>query len=76
MTTKRVQKYTVTIELGTEVQASCTYTFDTEAERSAFLFGVDEAIGYMEYRIPFAKPKLPSSLELDEVFEFGNVWQT
>lgn len=76
MTTKNVQKYTVTIEWGTEVQDSRTYTFDTEAGRNGFLLGVDAAIGYMEYRILSAKPKLPSSLELHEVSDFGDVWQT
>lgn len=36
-------------ELGPE--AHCEYSFDTEAELRAFMLGVDEAAGWMDYEI-------------------------
>lgn len=48
-------KFTVTILWGEEQTRRendpCTYSFKTEAELNAFLKGVDEASGWLEYEI-------------------------
>jgi len=50
-----MEKKTVTIHWGSESTRNenepCSYEFDTEAELNAFLLGVDESTGYMDYEI-------------------------
>jgi hypothetical protein len=50
-----MKKYKVKIFWGTDPATNdgkpCHYSFKTEAELDAFLLGVDEAAGWLEYEI-------------------------
>lgn len=43
--------FKVTIAWGGEKQIESKYSFATEAELTAFLYGVDESSGWMDYEI-------------------------
>ena len=47
-------KFSVTIEWGdgtSDILKPEEYSFDTEAERDAFMLGVDSALGWLDYDI-------------------------
>ena len=46
-----MKKYSLTITWGTDGEVTQTYTFDTEAERDAFLHGVEQCDGWWRYEI-------------------------
>ena len=43
-------EHAVTIDWGQEKQERRTYTFASAAEKEAFIKGVEEAVGWMDYR--------------------------
>jgi len=51
---RMIKKYKVVIEWGihslADVKAT-TYSFNTEEEMESFLYGVDEANGWLDYKI-------------------------
>ena len=50
-TESEVHEHAVTIDWGQEKQERKVYTFATAAELDAFMKGVDEADGWLEYEI-------------------------
>jgi len=55
MKLKKVTRYFVIIRFGSEGFASkdteMSYSFDTESEKDAFLYGIDEASGWLDYEV-------------------------
>ena len=49
--TEKKKKYKVVIEWGSTGGETKTYYFDTEKEKEIFAYGVDEANGWMDYKI-------------------------
>jgi len=45
------KKYKVVIQWGATEGETKTYYFDTEKEKEIFAHGVDEAIGWLDYKI-------------------------
>lgn len=46
-----MKKYSLIIAWGTDGDVTQTYNFNTEAERDAFLYGVEQCDGWFEYEI-------------------------
>tara|TARA_Y100000114_G_scaffold29472_1_gene25233 strand:+ start:35 stop:220 length:186 start_codon:yes stop_codon:yes gene_type:complete len=46
-----IGKHKLTIAWGQEQQETKTYTFDTAAEKTAFLKGVEAMDGWMKYEV-------------------------
>ena len=46
-----MKKFKVKISWGQTKDSTKTYEFETEKEMDAFLYGADEANGWMEYKI-------------------------
>ena len=67
---KNKQQHSIRVRWGKpgcgDEQDGGKYTFTTEAEVCAFLRGVDDAIGWMEYVLI---GDVPESVELNEVYE-------
>jgi hypothetical protein len=58
--------FSVQISWGSsEPSEPCTYEFKTAAERDAFLYGVDEASGWMDYTIISEEPADPHAIGVE-----------
>jgi len=42
---------TITIRWGVWIDHRKTYTFDTQAEADAFLYGIEQAVGWLECEV-------------------------